>query len=279
MARPPIQRETVREIKQYFIYYSELNATEVHRNLKKLKLKGLGSLRKTQEIVAEARREIEANPEAFTEDAPVKPWGNGWPESAEQIECLIRLLHLSDSFPYDPPISRREAKWALRIYQLFPSHYEGTFELRIMANCYAQREKYATVLGEDIYTEDLDAELRYQPWQSSENQESYNAAIKAGWIPPTATALTEVELEASINPKEYKEFLEFVKDIRAQYGKLAELFVQTILRLRGGGWKEVRDRMHNPARQPEITWKSTTNSEQEEGRLCGDTSSSASGAA
>ena len=138
-------------------------------------------LRKTQYIIAEAKREIAEARRPAPEDPLINPWDDGWPEDAEDSAYLLTLWGFGGG-----RLTRRQVKWACRLRRaLMPcTNIDDILRNRAIITLYINRERVREYLGEaEPYTADLDWLVWAKPWISDESSEKYKKMVKESLIP------------------------------------------------------------------------------------------------
>ena len=184
---PNIPQDVIDRIEALWVLEPTRPVTQIWDKTANFKLRP--SLRKTQQIVKAAK--AKAKPAQI--EPLIIPWGEGWPEDPEDIECLFQLLRISDAavmgeVPF-VKLNRRVAKWALRLRRYFNDSVlagnNGAAAHLLWAGEYASRERVKEVLSHDrIRTEDLDGFFQWRAMDSQEQFTGYKEAVEAGLVPP-----------------------------------------------------------------------------------------------
>ena len=198
---PTTKRETVEFIETMWAENLTKTAVEIHQMTSNVSPRP--SLRKVQQIIRDARR----GSQPVTNDPPLQPWGEGWPESSKDIACLFRLMFYLRLLGW-PDFTQRQARWALTLRQIFDtgdqySHEGMAKSVRHIcwADVYAQRERAAEVLGRDLHYDDLDARMMFRDWEGPCQREAYLQAVRKGLIPQMRFDLDDERIE-HITPSE-----------------------------------------------------------------------------
>ena len=175
MGRPEIPADVVYRIKHLWAEEPSRFATQVHR-LMRQQLGNAVSLRKVQQVIAEARSKTGGRQRPMVE---WKPW-KGKLGTAQDCDYLLRLDAISLAAG-GRHLSELEAKWARRIRVAVDGlNLWRQLHLVIM---YAKRELAADNLQEPSpYTADLDGILAYKPWVP-QNRKAYDSAVLGGSVP------------------------------------------------------------------------------------------------
>ena len=189
MARPRIKAEVVFQIKSLWLAYPTETGEQIYQRARS-RISGCPSLRKVQEIVAEAKKEVKEQ-SVLPQDPQTTPWGPDWPNDAEEIACLFKLM----KFQVGRPLDTSTAKWALRIRKCFSGKFEGSMNHLMRAMDYARIEKAAIVWGPDLFDYvSLDNLMMYRPWESEENQTIMANVSKNGFLPESKNPILPMEL-------------------------------------------------------------------------------------
>lgn len=188
MARPSTPEKVVRQIETLWAENGRPTAEKVETLAELKNIEGRPGLRKIQQIIRRKKQQISSDPPP--PEPPIQPWGTDWPESPEDIECLLRVM-LSGRLNGVKYLTARQSRWVLRLREIFSVAglsadavlERGSYHL-IWALLYSRREQGASILKQGTpYTDDLDAVMMFRPWESEGRWEAYQEAIKAGIVP------------------------------------------------------------------------------------------------
>ena len=137
-------------------------------------------------------------------DAPLVPWGFGWPSDPEGIAHLLALYDHAARYaaPFGP-MSIQTAEWALRLrVALGPINFDDDIERHwLIAHDYSLRERERLILGHDkADTFDLDCYVMARPWESDERTALYSEMVGAGTYPEWSLE-RRLDREKLIDPK------------------------------------------------------------------------------
>ena len=204
MGRPKLSADVVYRIKHWWGENPKRSATQVHRLMRQ---QGHAvSLRKVQQVIAEARRKMGGRQRPMVE---WKPW-KGKLGTSQDCDYLLRL----DAKCLDAMgrhLFELEAKWARRIRVAV----EGLnlWHQLYFVFMYAKRELAADNLQEPSpYTTDLDGMLAYKCWLP-QGSSAYDSAVLKGLVPP----LVDSDLYSSIRSLQLAQVAALAKQRWMQY--------------------------------------------------------------
>lgn len=176
MGRPRVSAEKVEIVEMVWANNPELKTHQIWMDSKQVM-----SLRKTQQVVAEAKKKARSIPD----DLEIIPWSDDWPTDANEIACLFRLKRKSLQLPIR--LTTRVAKWALKIREVFVHRNENPdvdidFWHLLWAHQYAQEDRVSEIFGQEMNTSYLDNRMMFRVWESQENTEALEAAREQGLI-------------------------------------------------------------------------------------------------
>jgi len=219
---PILPKQIVADVEALWVQHPELSASGIWRLTTGFHPRP--SERKTQQIV----KAVKGWATSMPQDPTLIPWGEGWPDGADDISCLFGLLQvvkLLGAFGLAvEPLDTRTAKWALRLRRFFdaadPGERNSSFNHLRWARDYARRERVQEVLGHDhMRTEDLDGLFMMRGLDSDEHWESYIAAVEGGLVPPL-DAPTSIQDRITLDPMLPDFFIQFVLEKASEFRTL-----------------------------------------------------------
>jgi len=109
--------------------------------------------------------------------------------SSEWVPFIFRV-YLPLSMYSGFSLTRRVARWIPLMQSTLSSNPTNEnrepFPLEtvlLFAFCYATRERWAVLEGEEMETEDIDTYIAFSPWYSEVNKQAYDRTIQAGLAP------------------------------------------------------------------------------------------------
>ena len=213
--------EVVEPIQDLATSNPDWSARRVYRELKALRLVQ-PSWGKVASIVKDAR----ARAQPLSDDPLLVPWSPGWPTEPEGVACLFRIRDTLSSVPVPAldGLTDRDGRWIVRLHHLFDlSRVEHCYDLVKIAQQYAGRERAQEALKRPApRTDDLDAELRYRPWESEERFIAYDQAVARGEVPDGGLHREDLETEAEAFPARAEQWLKSLIDQIHHTRKLVE---------------------------------------------------------
>lgn len=122
----------------------------------------LPGIRKTQQILKEARREYEGLPDEIKKMD--KPWtlvsSSKFEIPSDALPTVLKIW--KQELNWFQPFTIRQAKWVARLYKVIP---EDLILLAYWSNLYAITERMCDMLSIDFNSESFDAALVMSPWE------------------------------------------------------------------------------------------------------------------